>query len=56
MVGGLMSYGNSNTEIYRLAGLHVTCILKGLVINQKTARIIGFDTTSLVSRADEVIE
>jgi putative ABC transport system substrate-binding protein len=27
-----------------------------LVINQKTARAIGFDTTSLLPRADEVIE
>jgi hypothetical protein len=27
-----------------------------LIINQKTARAIGFDMISIVSRADEVIE
>jgi len=29
MVGGLISYGYSNAEIYHLAGFHVARILKG---------------------------
>jgi putative tryptophan/tyrosine transport system substrate-binding protein len=56
---------------WRRAGSYVDRIFKGakaaelpveqvdrfqLIINQKTARAIGFDTTSIVSRADEVIE
>jgi len=29
LAGGLMSYGYSNADIYRLAGLHVARILRG---------------------------
>jgi putative ABC transport system substrate-binding protein len=69
--GLLMSYGYDNTGIWHLAGSYVDRIFKGanpaelpveqvdrfkLVINQKTAHAIGFDVTSLLSRADEVIE
>jgi putative ABC transport system substrate-binding protein len=69
--GFLMSYGYDVLGTWARVGSYVDRILKGanpaelpveqvdryqLVINQKTARAIGFDTTSLLPRADEVIE
>jgi putative ABC transport system substrate-binding protein len=71
-LGGLLSYGSEQRDLFRLAATYVDRILRGakpselpvqapvkyeLVVNLKTAKALDLDVPPLLQqRADEVIE
>jgi putative tryptophan/tyrosine transport system substrate-binding protein len=71
-VGGLLSYGTEQRDLFRLAATYGNRILRGakpselpvqapvkfeLVLNLKTAKALGLDVpATMLGRADEVIE
>jgi putative tryptophan/tyrosine transport system substrate-binding protein len=71
-LGGLLSYGSEQRDLFRLAATYVDRILRGekpsdlpvqapvkyeLVVNLKTAKVLGLDVPWILQqRADEVIE